>query len=134
MLALALTSVVGCGALEDTGRIAFAAAFPAPKLATQGFRAQIIPDGTTKIVVRVTGERIPVGTVMSATMTPTKPSVLFKGVPIGAKTITARAMDENDAVMAQGETMVTIIAGRTVEARLKMDMTSEDGRFVLILQ
>lgn len=131
--ALLLALVLGGCHLPSTsagGRISFAVRFPQ----AQAYRLQVIPDATRSITVRVTGDRIPVGAVLAATLTPDKPSVTFEGVPPGWKSITARCLDANEAVLAQGSTTVLIESMRTAQANILLQPESEEGGFSLILQ
>ena len=131
-IALALAA---CGMGPTGGGLLLQARFPDPLVHAPGSRTlAIIPDGTVKIVVRVTGDGIPVGSVMAATLTPDRASTAFTGVPAGPKIITARCYDGADGILASGETSLTIVAGRTVKTSLRMELTSDEGGFQLILQ
>lgn len=133
-LLLAGVALGGCTGLPTGslgGRLSFAARFPVPAVA---FRLLVIPDATRSISVRVTGDRIPAGAVLAATLTADKPSVTFEGVPPGWKAVAAKCHDANEAILAQGETTVLIESMRTATATILLQPESEEGGFNLVLQ
>lgn len=125
--ACALLLLAACTPLVPTGKLALGARFP-------DRHVLVIPDSTVKIVVRVTGERIPPGTVLSTTLSREQTSTTFEAVPAGLKTVNAKCYDANEAIVAAGETSVTIQPGLTTTARINLEALAEDGGFQLILQ
>lgn len=95
---------------------------------------QIIPAGTQRIEIRVSGDGIPLGAVLAATLTPDRTMATFSGVPAGNKTVVAKAFDAEGAVLAAGASEVTIVAGATVAARIRLDLLNDNGQFQLILE
>jgi hypothetical protein len=95
---------------------------------------QIIPTGTQRIEIRVSGEGVPKGAVLAATLTPDQTMATFTGVPAGKKTVVAKAFDSHGAVLAAGASDVTIIAGATVAARIRLGLLNDGGEFQLILE
>lgn len=97
-------------------------------------QAQAIPDTTQRIEVRVSGEGIPKTSVLSATLTPDQTLTHFAGVPAGAKLVAVKAYSADGAVVAVGSSPVTVVAGATVAARIRLSLLSDDGQFQLILE
>jgi hypothetical protein len=130
-VACALTTA--CGSDVTGGRLQVGAHISA--LPTAGQRKiMVIPDKTAKIVIRVTGEQIPTGSVLGATLTPEKSSATFEAVPAGLKTINAKCYDADDGVLATGETTITILAGKTATAHIVLQPLSDEGGFNLVVQ
>ena len=109
------------------GALAVAARFPARRL-------QVVPAGTARIEVRVEGAGIPAGDVLAATLTPERTQAVFGGVPAGPKRVVAKALDAEGLPLATGEAAVTIVAGATVAARLRLALLEEVGQFELVLE
>ena len=102
--------LVGCAPSQPGGSLAVGARFPAPA----GQRGLlVIPERTASIVVRVTGDKIPAGSVLQTTLTAEKATATFEAVPSGWKQVTARCYDAGDGLLASGETTVLIEPMRT---------------------
>jgi hypothetical protein len=134
LMAWVLTAVSGCTYVTPAqawheGRLSFQANFR-----TADRHVQVIPEGTERIEVRVTGDGIPEDSVLAATMTPQKSQATFANVPAGAKYVVAKAYDAEGAILAAGSTDVTIIAGATVLARIRLDLLTDEGNFQLVLE
>jgi len=134
LIALALCANTGCtyvtpAQIQPNGQLVFKANFM-----TAQRHVQVIPEGTERIEVRVTGEGIPTDSVLAATMTPTKTQATFANVPAGAKNVVAKAYDAEGAILAAGTTDVTIVAGATVLARIRLDLLTDEGNFELVLE
>ncbi|MDB5101757.1 MAG: hypothetical protein JWM80_6178 [Cyanobacteria bacterium RYN_339] len=134
LIATSLVAVSGCTYVTSAqvwhdGRLVFKANFP-----TAQRHVQVIPEGTQRIEVRVTGEGIPADSVLAATMTPQKTQATFANVPAGAKNVVAKAYDAEGAIVAAGSTDVNIIAGATVLARIRLDLLTDEGNFELVLE
>lgn len=130
-LIVALTFLWGCvyvPAMDDwtDGGIVVRAQFPR--------LIQIIPEGTQRIEVRVSGEGIPTGAVLVAALTPGETQATFRGVPAGTKVVVAKAFDAGGNPLAIGSSEVQIVAGATVTARVRLALTEETGRFHLVLE
>jgi hypothetical protein len=115
-------------ALAD-GQLVLQARFPAAQR-----RIQVIPEGTRRIEVRVTGEGIPADSVLAATLEPEKSRATFANVPAGTKAVVAKAYDADGAVLAAGGADVSIVAGATVMARIRLDLLTDEGNFELVLE
>ena len=127
--ALGACSYVTPTAAWTDGRLALAARFPQAQRALQ-----VIPEGTQRIEVRVTGAGIPQDAVLAATLTPDKTQATFADVPEGPKQVTAKAYDGDGAVVAAGSAQVTIVAGATVLARIRLALLTDEGNFELVLE
>ncbi|MNS44549.1 hypothetical protein D3C72_769940 [compost metagenome] len=133
-LLVGLTMLVGTGCVYHApvagwdGALAVQARFP------EGRRVQVIPVGTRRIEVRVTGAGIPTDSVFAATLTPDRSQVTFSGVPSGAKTIAAKAYGDDDTILAAGGTDVQIVPGATVLARIRLTLLTDEGQFELVLE
>lgn len=108
------------------GAVVMQAKFPRKSL--------MIPDGTSRIEVRMTGQGLPSGAVLSAHLSPEKSQVTFTGVPSGPKNVVAKAFDSDGEVIAIGSSPVTIVAGATVTTRIRLNLLVDDGQFQLILE
>lgn len=97
-------------------------------------QVQAIPDTTDRIEVRVSGEGIPKGSVLSATLTPEQSQAHFAGVPAGDKTVVVKAYSAEGEVLAAGSSPVSIVAGATVAARIRLTLLTDDGQFQLVLE
>lgn len=97
-------------------------------------QSMIIPDSTNRIEVRMTGQGIPDGAVLSAYLSPEKTQVTFSGVPSGPKTVVAKAFDPDGEVIAIGSSEVIIVAGATVATRIRLNLLIDDGQFQLVLE
>lgn len=97
-------------------------------------QVQTIPDTAERIEVRVSGEGIPKGSVLSAILTPEQTQAKFAGVPAGDKTVVVKAYDAEGMVVAAGSSPVTIVAGATVAARIRLNLLTDEGQFQLILE
>ena len=133
LLGLLMLGLGGCEHLPastawDDGALALQARFPGER------RLQLIPEGTTHIEVRVSGEGVPADSVLAASLTPDKTQAIFTGVPAGRKRVAAKAFDAEGLVLAAGETDVTIVAGATVAARLRLALLVDTGQFELVLE
>ena len=129
--ALALT-LSACAGLQDSGRLQLGARFARPAAGAR--QVLVIPDKTAKIIIRVSGDRIPAGSVLAATLTPTQSTTTFEAVPSGPKTINAKCYDADDAVLATGEINVVIIPSKTISAQLRLQPLSDEGGFNLVIQ
>jgi hypothetical protein len=134
LIALGLYATTGCtyvtpAQIQANGQLIFKANF-----ATAARHVQVIPEGTQRIEVRVTGDGIPADSVLAATMTPQKTQATFANVPAGAKHVVAKAYDAEGAILAGGSTDVTIVAGATVLARIRLDLLTDEGNFELVLE
>lgn len=133
LLSLLVVAIGGCTYLPaveawQDGALAVQARFPG------GRRLQLIPEGTTRIEVRVSGEGVSADSVLAATLTPDKTQTIFTGVPQGRKRVVAKAYDAEGLVLAAGESDVTIVAGATVAARLRLALLVDTGQFELVLE
>lgn len=97
-------------------------------------QVQTIPDTTQWIEVRVSGEGIPKGAVLSAILTPEQSQAHFSGVPAGDKSVVVKAFGADGEVLAAGSSPVTIVAGATVAARIRLSLLTDSGQFQLILE
>lgn len=113
----------------NDGRLVFTARFPASTR-----HVQVIPEGTQRIEVRVTGVGIPADSVLAATLTPQKTQATFADVPQGTKTVMAKAYDAEGAILAAGSADVTIVAGATVLAHIRLQLLTDEGNFELVLE
>ena len=134
LIALGLYVATGCTYVTPappnaSGQLVFKASF-----AAAARHLQLIPEGTQRIEVRVTGEGIPADSVLAATMTPQKTQATFANVPAGAKNVVAKAYDAEGAILAGGSTDVSIVAGATVLARIRLDLFTDEGNFALVLE
>lgn len=134
LIALGLAGTLGCTYVTPTpawtdGQLMLAARFP-----TATRHVQVIPEGTQRIEVRVTGAGIPADSVLAATLTPDKSSATFAGVPEGPKQVVAKAYDGEGAILAAGSSDVTIVAGATVTTTIRLDLLTDEGNFELVLQ
>jgi hypothetical protein len=134
LIAIGLAAAPGCTYVTpaqawQNGQLVFKANFP-----TAQRHVQVIPEGTQRIEVRVTGEGIPADSVLAATMTPQKTQATFANVPAGAKNVVAKAYDTEGAILAAGSTDISIIAGATVLARIRLDLLTDEGNFELVLE
>lgn len=132
LIGLSLLGVTGCTYYPATpdwtdGELVMRARFPDRAI-------QAIPDTTDRIEVRVSGEGIPKGSVLSATLTPEQTLAHFTGVPAGDKTVVVKAYSAEGEVVAAGSSPVTIVAGATVAARIRLALTTDEGQFQLILE
>ncbi len=133
LFSLFMVAIGGCTYLPaveawEQGALAVQAHFPG------GRRLQLIPEGTARIEVRVSGEGVPADSVLAATLTPEKSQAIFTGVPQGRKRVVAKAFDAEGLVLAAGDADVTIVAGATVAARLRLAMLVDSGQFELVLE
>lgn len=133
LFSLAFSGMPGCTYYPATadwsnGQLVMRANFPTAR------KVQIIPEGTTRIEVRVTGEGIPAGSVLGATLTPDQTEARFVGVPAGAKTIDVRAFDAEGTPVAMGSSALTVIAGATVAAHIRLSLLTDNGQFQLVLE
>lgn len=133
LLSLMMATTCGCTyvpAVEPwhDGALAVQARFPV------GRRLQVIPEGTTRIEVRVVGSGIPADSVLAASLTPEKTQAIFTGVPAGPKQVTAKAFDAEGLVLAAGGTDVNIVPGATVAARIRLALLVDTGQFELVLE
>ncbi len=132
MISLNILGVTGCTYYPATpdwtdGELIMRARFPARAV-------QAIPDTTDRIEIRVSGEGIPKGSVLSASLTPEQTQAHFTGVPAGDKTVVVKAYSAEGEVVAAGSSPVTIVAGATVAARIRLSLTTDEGQFQLILE
>lgn len=132
LIGLNLLGLTGCTYYPATsdwtdGDLVMRARFP-------GLSVQAIPDTTDRIEIRVSGEGIPKGSVLSATLTPLQTQAHFAGVPAGEKTVVVKAYSAEGEVVAAGSSPVTIVAGATVAARIRLNLTTDEGQFQLILE
>lgn len=139
LLGLLVVAIGGCTyvpAVEawDEGALAVQARFPGAPTPTGGRTLQLIPEGTARIEVRVSGEGVPADSVLAATLTPDKTQAIFTGVPQGRKLVVAKAFDQEGLVLAAGDADVTIVAGATVAARLRLALLVDTGQFELVLE
>lgn len=139
ILGLAAVLLGGCTYLPasdawSAGALAVQARFPASSSAPGGRRLQVIPEGAVRIEVRVSGEGVPADSVLAAQLTPDRSQTIFTGVPQGRKRVAAKAFDAGGLVLAAGQTEVSIVAGATVAARLRMALLSDTGLFELVLE
>lgn len=109
------------------GALAVEARFPGPR------RLQLVPEGTARIEVRVSGAGVPADAVPTATLLPGKSQAFFTGLPAGDKRVAAKAFDAEGLVLAAGESAVTVVAGATVAARLRMVLLVDTGQLELVL-
>ena len=133
MIGLLALATLGCTYYPASptwvqGSLGVAARFGEPR------RIQAIPSATRAIEVRVSGEGIPPGAVLAATLTPEMTSTTFTSVPAGPKDVVVKAFDAEGAVVAAGSAQVTIVAGALVSARIRLSLLSDDGAFQLILE
>lgn len=125
----------------DEGALAVQARFPGlqphangVQARSNGRRLQVIPEGTSRIEVRVSGEGVPADAVLAANLSPERTQAVFSGVPAGRKRVVAKAFDREGLVLAAGESEVTIVAGATVAARLRLELLVDTGQFELVLE
>lgn len=133
MLCLTLPLLAGCtyyAPLPDwnDGDLIMQAQFPA------AIQTQAIPEGTQYIEIRVSGEGIPKGAILSARLTPTQTQVTFTGVPVGSKSVAVKAFDSEGAILATGTSEVGIVPGATVATRVRLNLLNDSGQFHLILE
>lgn len=131
---MALICSSGCIYVTPTqafpdGQLVLQAKFPAAQR-----RIQVIPEGTRRIEVRVTGEGIPADSVLAATLEPQKSQATFANVPAGPKAVVAKAYDADGAILAAGGADVSIVAGATVMARIRLELLTDEGNFELVLE
>jgi len=132
LIGWSMLGLVGCTYYPATpdwteGDLVMQARFPQRQV-------QTIPDTTDRIEVRVSGEGIPKGAVLSAILTPEQTQAHFAGVPAGEKTVVVKAFSAEGEVLAAGSSPVTIVAGATVAARIRLSLLTNDGQFQLILE
>lgn len=132
LIGVTFLGVMGCTYYPATpewtdGDLVMRARFPTRQV-------QAIPDTTQRIEVRVSGEGIPRGSVLSATLTPDQSQAHFAGVPAGEKTVVVKAYRAEGEVVAAGSSPVTIVAGATVAARIRLSLLTDSGQFQLILE
>ncbi|MBI6545633.1 MAG: hypothetical protein HY692_02500, partial [Cyanobacteria bacterium NC_groundwater_1444_Ag_S-0.65um_54_12] len=95
---------------------------------------QIIPVDTSRIEIRLTGTGIPKDAVLAAILTPERSQATFGDVPMGPKSVMAKAFDAQDVPLAFGNTAVVIVPGAMVAARVRLALLTDNGQFQLVLE
>jgi hypothetical protein len=100
-ITLLVVALASCQPLSTgAGDLGLRVSFP-----TAAFQTKVIPTGTTKIEVSVSGEGM--ASPAHATLTPSAPSLILR-LPVGAKTVSATAFGADGKTLAKGSASATV--------------------------
>lgn len=129
LMGMMLIILAGCG--DNTkpslginsgqGSVSFSVKWPEMERNTG---SRVIPTGTTKITVSVKQNGVTVG---SATITRPASTGTINTIPVGMATVEANACNVNNIVLANGNTMVTIVKNTTSNAYLTLIANAISG-------
>jgi sulfatase modifying factor 1 len=125
LIGMTLSFIAGCGdntkpsltTVSDRGSVTFSVKWPDSVKTTS---SRTIPNGTTKIIVKV----IQNGQVVNA-ITINRPSSTgtISAIPVGSATIEAKAYGNNNILSASGSTTITVVKNIVVTAKLTLNGT-----------